>query len=104
MEEAFKHGADFVEFDVQLTKDKIAVIFHDFHVLVSAAKQKNFFNKSTLSLVDCEEANTLHVDTNSNKDSLNVIQPESIIKDNYYKMAVKDLNLTQLRLLHVIYL
>ncbi|CAI4224742.1 unnamed protein product [Auanema sp. JU1783] len=36
---AAKNGADFVEFDVQLTKDKVAVIYHDFHVLVSVAKR-----------------------------------------------------------------
>ncbi|VDM57352.1 unnamed protein product [Angiostrongylus costaricensis] len=35
---AAKNGADYVEFDVQLTKDKVAVIYHDFHVLVSVAK------------------------------------------------------------------
>lgn len=50
---AAKNGADFVEFDVQLTKDKVghlflfflsiplqvAVIYHDFHVLVSVSKR-----------------------------------------------------------------
>jgi len=36
---AAKNGADYVEFDVQLTKDKIPVIFHDFHVMVSVAKR-----------------------------------------------------------------
>ena len=29
---AGEHGADFVEFDVQLSKDFIPVLFHDFHV------------------------------------------------------------------------
>jgi glycerophosphoryl diester phosphodiesterase len=29
---AADHGADMLEFDIQLTKDDVPVIFHDFHV------------------------------------------------------------------------
>jgi glycerophosphocholine phosphodiesterase GPCPD1 len=32
LEKAAEHGADFVEFDVQLSKDFVPVLFHDFHV------------------------------------------------------------------------
>ncbi|KAI1710854.1 glycerophosphoryl diester phosphodiesterase family domain-containing protein [Ditylenchus destructor] len=39
LNQAARRGADFVEFDVQLSRDKSAVIFHDFHVLVSVAKK-----------------------------------------------------------------
>lgn len=45
---ASKHGADFVEFDVQVTKDGVPVIFHDFHVMVDD-KRTNKLN-STLTL------------------------------------------------------
>lgn len=32
LQKAAEHGADFVEFDVQLSKDLVPVLFHDFHV------------------------------------------------------------------------
>ncbi|VDK53083.1 unnamed protein product [Anisakis simplex] len=67
---AAKNGADYVEFDVQLTKDKIAVIFHDFHVLVNVAKRKPH-----------------HLGSESQND--------------YHELAVKDLKLKQLHLLHL---
>ncbi|KAE9550858.1 hypothetical protein FO519_005939 [Halicephalobus sp. NKZ332] len=75
---ASKNGADFVEFDVQLTKDHVAVIFHDFHVLVSVAKRSG----STIDL------------NNSLEKSDNVVT-------DYHELAVKDLKLNQLRLLHL---
>lgn len=65
LDKAASHGADYVEFDVQLTKDKIPVIFHDFHVMVSVAKRSQ--------------------------------APEKDV----HQMAVKDLKLDQLRLLHL---
>lgn len=34
------HGADMVEFDVQLSKDLIPVIYHDFHVSISLKRKK----------------------------------------------------------------
>ncbi|XP_051167011.1 glycerophosphocholine phosphodiesterase GPCPD1-like isoform X2 [Leptopilina boulardi] len=34
------HGADMVEFDVQLSKDFIPVIYHDFHVSISLKRKK----------------------------------------------------------------
>ena len=36
MKEAFAHGADMVEFDVQLTKDKIPIIYHDFELCATS--------------------------------------------------------------------
>jgi glycerophosphocholine phosphodiesterase GPCPD1 len=65
LDKAASHGADYVEFDVQLTKDKIPVIFHDFHVMVSVAKRSS--------------------------------APEKDV----HQIAVKDLKLDQLRLLHL---
>ena len=37
--EAAAYGADMVEIDVQLTKDGIPVIYHDFHVKVNLRKR-----------------------------------------------------------------
>ncbi|XP_021949195.1 glycerophosphocholine phosphodiesterase GPCPD1 isoform X2 [Folsomia candida] len=34
LQKAAEHGADFVEFDVQLSKDFVPVLFHDFHVSI----------------------------------------------------------------------
>ncbi|XP_044014465.1 glycerophosphocholine phosphodiesterase GPCPD1-like isoform X1 [Aphidius gifuensis] len=34
------HGADMVEFDVQLSKDMVPVIYHDFHVSISLKRKK----------------------------------------------------------------
>jgi len=35
LQKAADHGADFVEFDVQLSKDLVPVLFHDFHVNIA---------------------------------------------------------------------
>ncbi|CAJ0606664.1 unnamed protein product [Cylicocyclus nassatus] len=73
---AAKNGADYVEFDVQLTKDKVAVIYHDFHVLVSVAKRHPPLPE------------ILHpADVHS----------EKLIE--FYEIPVKDLKLSQLKLL-----
>lgn len=34
-------GADYVEFDVQLSKDMIPVIYHDFHVAITYRKVRD---------------------------------------------------------------
>lgn len=35
MKNAAEHGADMVEFDVQLSKDLVPVVYHDFMIYVS---------------------------------------------------------------------
>ncbi|XGW08327.1 hypothetical protein V3C99_011000 [Haemonchus contortus] len=75
---AAKNGADYVEFDVQLTKDKVAVIYHDFHVLVSVAKRHSSGNFPE------------------------VLKPSDIHSEkhiDYHEIPVKDLKLNQLKLL-----
>ncbi|VDO05017.1 unnamed protein product [Rodentolepis nana] len=37
---AVKHGADFVEMDVQLTKDHMVVVYHDFETVITPRKKK----------------------------------------------------------------
>lgn len=39
LKKAAVYGADMVEFDVQLSKDLVPVIYHDFHVYVSLRKK-----------------------------------------------------------------
>lgn len=39
LKKAAEHGADMVEFDVQLSKDLVPVIYHDFNVYVSLKKK-----------------------------------------------------------------
>lgn len=45
---AINHGADYVEFDVQLTKDLVPVIYHDFHVYVAMRKKKDLEDSDLL--------------------------------------------------------
>ncbi|XP_021340983.1 glycerophosphocholine phosphodiesterase GPCPD1-like isoform X2 [Mizuhopecten yessoensis] len=40
LQSAGSHGADYVEFDVMLSKDMVPVIFHDFHVCITYRKKK----------------------------------------------------------------
>lgn len=42
LKQAGAHGADYVEFDVQLTKDLQLVVYHDFRVVTTLAKQGFF--------------------------------------------------------------
>ncbi|RCN30769.1 hypothetical protein ANCCAN_23455, partial [Ancylostoma caninum] len=74
---AAKNGADYVEFDVQLTKDKVAIIYHDFHVLVSVAKRHPQGVPEVLHPADMHSEK--HID--------------------YHEIPVKDLKLSQLKLL-----
>lgn len=41
LKKAAAHGADMVEFDVQLSKDLVPVIYHDFNVYVSIKKKSD---------------------------------------------------------------
>ncbi|PAV55975.1 hypothetical protein WR25_25443 [Diploscapter pachys] len=68
---AANRGCDYVEFDVQSTKDAQVIIYHDFHLLV-------------------------HVAGRSGKESTSHPSKE----ERYYKIAVKDLTMAQLNLLH----
>lgn len=49
LKKASESGADFVEFDVQLSKDLVPIIYHDYHVYVSLKK------KATLDVNDMME-------------------------------------------------
>ena len=40
LKNAVAHGADMVEFDVQLSKDLVPVIYHNFELVTSVAKKK----------------------------------------------------------------
>ena len=39
---AGEHGADYVEFDVQLTKDNIPIVYHNFEVITTLAREGFF--------------------------------------------------------------
>lgn len=50
LKRAAEHGADMVEFDVQLSKDLIPVIYHDFLVYVSLKRKKSIDENDMLEL------------------------------------------------------
>lgn len=50
LKSAIDHGADFVEFDVQLSKDLVPIIYHDFHVCISLKKKKQLDDTDMLEL------------------------------------------------------
>ena len=54
-------GADYVEFDVQLTRDLVPVVYHDFTVCTTLAKvgQVDREGQPALSSVPCSEGSTL---------------------------------------------
>lgn len=57
--EALKHGASFVEFDVQCTKDLVPVVFHDASLERTTGIQKNLLElryKEIQSIEACEAA------------------------------------------------
>ncbi|CEF62588.1 Glycerophosphocholine phosphodiesterase GPCPD1 [Strongyloides ratti] len=94
LEKAYKNGADFVEFDVQLTKDKIPIVYHDFHVKVHVSKKK------------CDYLNAESLTRNSSSSSINSLsglmkKDDDSSEIDYHVLAIKDLKLKQLRLLHV---
>ncbi|CAF1337406.1 unnamed protein product [Rotaria sp. Silwood1] len=37
---AFQLGFDFVEFDIQLSKDKIPIVYHDFQVAITLKRKR----------------------------------------------------------------
>ncbi|CAD6193768.1 unnamed protein product [Caenorhabditis auriculariae] len=75
---AAKNGADYVEFDVQLTKDKVAIIYHDFHVLVSVAR-RGLSSSDLTKLASGNESYDGSLD--------------------FHELPVKDLKLSQMKLL-----
>ncbi|XP_028127733.1 glycerophosphocholine phosphodiesterase GPCPD1 [Diabrotica virgifera virgifera] len=50
LKNAIEHGADFVEFDVQLSKDLVPIIYHDFHVCISMKRKKELAETDMLEI------------------------------------------------------
>ncbi|KAL1490478.1 hypothetical protein ABEB36_013165 [Hypothenemus hampei] len=50
LKNAIEHGADFVEFDVQLSKDLVPIIYHDFHVCIAMKKKKDIDEQDMLEI------------------------------------------------------
>lgn len=50
LKNAINHGADFVEFDVQLSKDLVPIIYHDFHVCMAMKKKKELNETDMLEI------------------------------------------------------
>ncbi|KAK9888444.1 hypothetical protein WA026_000692 [Henosepilachna vigintioctopunctata] len=50
LKNAIHFGADYVEFDVQLSKDMIPIIYHDFHVCIAMKKKNNMSETDMLEL------------------------------------------------------
>ncbi|XP_050306833.1 glycerophosphocholine phosphodiesterase GPCPD1 isoform X2 [Anthonomus grandis grandis] len=50
LKNAIDFGADFVEFDVQLSKDLVPIIYHDFHVCISMKKKRDIEDQDMLEI------------------------------------------------------
>lgn len=50
LKKAALSGADLLEFDVQLSKDMVPVIYHDFHVCISLKRKKEIERLEMLEL------------------------------------------------------
>lgn len=50
LKKAAASGADMLEFDVQLSKDMIPVIYHDFHVCISMKRKREIDYSEMLEL------------------------------------------------------
>lgn len=50
LKNAIDHGADFVEFDVQLSKDLVPIVYHDFHVCIAMKRKKELNETDMLEL------------------------------------------------------
>ncbi|KAL3281398.1 hypothetical protein HHI36_004607 [Cryptolaemus montrouzieri] len=69
MKNAIHFGADYVEFDVQLSKDMIPIIYHDFHVCIAMKKKNTMGIPEDAVDTDCDsdasddehEANSNHL-------------------------------------------
>ena len=61
--QASRNGADFVEFDVQLTSDLVPVIYHNFSLCVQSATSGKIFKVlvKDLSLADLRRLKVVHV-------------------------------------------
>lgn len=50
LKEAANKGADFVEFDVQLTKDLVPVIYHDFEISVATKSKTDILAEDVVTI------------------------------------------------------
>lgn len=100
---AAKNGADFVEFDVQLTKDLVPIIFHDFHVLIRVAKRSNSEHSPppTLNNNQLNPNSALNAKSPSGEPTQPLFAGQHNLHADFHEIAVKDLKLQQLQLLHV---
>lgn len=68
MKTAIEYGADLVEFDVQLSKDLVPIIYHDFHVCIAMKRKKQLDDIDMLQIplkdLTLEQLRLLKVSTN----------------------------------------
>ena len=67
MKNAVLHGADMIEFDVQLSKDMIPVIYHDFELCLPSTKKngENHLVEIPLKSLTLEQLQHLRVRNSS---------------------------------------
>ena len=89
MAHAAKHGADMIEFDVQLSKDMVPVIYHDFYVYTAMMKK-----------AAKEQRNGNNNGTNTANGAA-VIAADGQITEDMLHLPIKELTLAQLQKLKV---
>ena len=94
-------GADFVEFDVQLTQDLVPVLYHDFRLKATANDTRDMTDSSSCNARDTTDScstdtkGKAHSDTRDTTDSDTRDTAESCSPPR--KPLVKDLTLQQVR-------
>ncbi|CDW55376.1 GDPD domain containing protein [Trichuris trichiura] len=77
--------AEFVEFDVQLTKDEIPIVFHDFHVRLLAKRRRKGTSSPIVGPLSDWEMHTVMVNSLTLKDLRSLKMEHAMAESNFLR-------------------